>query len=121
MPIYLELNATLPSDTTVSTNLGPKPDRCAFWNRILPKINEKFQRENPVNNDDSTKKSSTEMGNRTPTVFRSADVVDNSNGYCVNGGAELSCQLGKSEKTVPDIDDEDDNEDSEGNSFWPKH
>lgn len=38
MPVYLDLNATLPSDVTVETSLGPKADRCAFWNRILPKI-----------------------------------------------------------------------------------
>jgi len=123
MPIYLDLNATLPSDTTVSTNLGPKPDRCAFWNRILPKISKNLQRQNPVNVDDRAKKISTEIGNTSPTNSASADFVDNSNDYCVNGGAELkpSCQLDKYEKIVPDFEDEDDNEDSEGNSFWPKH
>lgn len=37
-PVYLDVNATIVSDTTTPDHHGPHAEACAFWNKLLPAI-----------------------------------------------------------------------------------
>jgi hypothetical protein len=40
----MDLNATLTSDQTSDNQLGPHANSCAFWNKILPKIDKNLRK-----------------------------------------------------------------------------